>query len=459
MSADLVLRNAQVVMPHGVMAGGVAVKDGRIVSVSDDDSLPAAADSIDCGGRPLLPGMVDPHVHLGGAFPYEQNCRTECESAAAGGVTTILQYRRSNKSFLETFPGDLETARANMFLDSAFHLIISSLEQANEIPEYHRRFGIRSFKLYMGGYAPGNVIGLVALDDGVIWTAMEHIRELGPHAYCMVHAENQGLYLLLTDRMKATGRQDLAAFLESRPPHMEEEAIARAMRWAELTHCPLYVVHTTVASAIDMATEARLRGVDVTLETCPHYLTVDPLDPRLVRQGPAVGKVGPPMRDEATRERLWRGLRAGDITTVGTDHVPILKTGATVWEERPGFAGLATELPVMLTEGVLRGRMALEDVARVCALNPARVFGLAPRKGAIAVGADADLVVVDMQREVKVSAASTHSRYSSAYEELPLRGWPTLTIRRGEIVFRDGEVRGVPGTGMMLRPEAPAAQA
>jgi dihydroorotase-like cyclic amidohydrolase len=461
--ADLVLRNALVVTQQGVMRGGIAARDGRIVAIAEDDALPAADELIDCKGRPLLPGLVDPHVHLGGAFPYEQNCRTECESAAAGGVTTLIQYRRSTRykdgtkiletpSFLETFPRDLETAQANMFLDTAFHFIISTLEQANEIPVYAERFGVRSYKLYMGGYAVGNPIGLVAVDDGVIFRAMEHVRGLGDHAYVMVHAENQGLYLLLTERMKSSGRLDLGAFLESRPPFMEEEAIARAIRLADAARCPLYVVHTTVATAIDMAREARRRGQQVVLETCPHYLTLDAGDERLVRQGPAIGKVGPPSRDAAHREGLWRGIIEGQIQTIGTDHVPLLKTGATVWEERPGFAGLATMLPVMLTEGVLRGRIQLEKVAEVCALNPARTFGLAPRKGAITLGADADVVLVDLDREERVRPEMTHSRYTSAFEELPLRGWPILTVRRGEVIFRDGEVQARYGSGVVLRP-------
>jgi dihydroorotase-like cyclic amidohydrolase len=164
--------------------------------------------------------------------------------------------------------------------------------------------------------------------------------------------------------------------------------------------------------------------------------------------------VSPPLRDAIERENLWDAIGRGEVDLIGTDHVPILKTGATVWEERPGFAGLATMLPVLVTFGLLRGRLTPERLAALTSLNPARTFGIYPRKGAIAVGADADAVIVDVEREAPVAPEMTHSRYTSAFEGLPLRGWPVLTLRRGEIVFADGEVRLREGSGEVLRPGA-----
>jgi len=453
-NADLIIANARLVTPRGVIDGGAAIRDGRFIAIGDDDTLPDAERRIDARGRLVFPGLVDPHVHLGGAFPYEQNLVTECRSAAAGGVTTLLQYRRSPTTFAETFPGELETNRQKMGLDTAFHFIISSLEQAESIPEYAERWGVRSFKLYMGGYAPGNPIGLVPVDDGVLFRAMELIRELGPYAYCMVHAENQGLYMLLTERAHRSGRLDLSAYAMSHPAFIEEEAVARITWLGELARCAVYVVHTTTRAAIASAVAARHRGARVVIETCPHYLALTIDDARLLSQGPATGKVSPPLRDAAERDGLWDAIARGEIDLIGTDHVPILKTGATVWEERPGFAGLGTLLPVMITFGLLRGRLSPERLAELCALSPARTFGIAPRKGAIAVGADADAVIVDLEREAPVAPERTHSRYTSAFEGLPLRGWPVLTLRRGEVVFDDGEVHLREGSGEILRPGA-----
>jgi dihydroorotase-like cyclic amidohydrolase len=452
--ADLVIANARIVTPGGVVAGGAAISDGKFTAVGPADVLPDAETRIDARGRLVFPGLVDPHVHLGGAFPYEQNLETECLSAAAGGVTTLLQYRRSPTNFFETFPVELETNRQKMALDTAFHFIISSLEQAEGIPQYAQRWGVRSYKLYMGGYAPGNPIGLVAVDDGVFWRAMELVRELGPYAYVMCHAENQGLYLLMNTRAHDSGRTDLSAYAMSHPDFIEHEAVARLVWLGERTGCPVYVVHTTTGTAIETARSARKRGARVVIETCPHYLALTIDDARLASQGPAIGKVSPPLRESGDQAALWDAIAHGDVDLIGTDHVPILKTGATVWEERPGFAGLATLLPVLVTFGLLRGRLTPQRLAELTSLHPARTFGLAPRKGAIAVGADADAVIVDTEREVPVGPDVTHSRYTSAFEGLPLRGWPVLTLRRGEIVFSDGETRLRPGTGEILRPGA-----
>src|SRR5713101_3555649 len=286
--ADLLIANARLVTPRGVVEGGAAISDGKFVAIGAPETLPDAETRIDAKQRLVFPGLVDPHVHLGGAFPYEQNLVTESLSAAAGGITTLLQYRRSPSTFFETFPAELETNRRKMALDTAFHFIISSLEQAEGIPEYAARWGVRSYKLYMGGYAPGNPIGLVAVDDGVFYRSMELIRQLGPYAHCMCHAENQGLYLLFDHRAHESGRLDLSAYAMSHPDFIEHEAVARLIWLGERTRCPVYVVHTTTGAALETAKAARRRGARVTIETCPHYLALTIDDARLASQGPAI---------------------------------------------------------------------------------------------------------------------------------------------------------------------------
>ncbi|TDC62793.1 amidohydrolase [Actinomadura sp. GC306] len=452
MSADLALHNAELVTPKGRVHAGVAVRDGKIIAIGRDADLPAAAETIDCGGRPVLPGIVDPHVHLGGGVPYEELCETESVSAAIGGITTLLQYKRSATSLLDTFEKEREVAAAHSSFDTAFHFILNSMAQIEEIPQYAERFGVRSFKFYMGGYPEGNPIGLVTVSDADLYEAMARIRGLGPYARCMVHCEDDALVEHLTEQVKASGRNDLAAYTDSRPGFVEEQDILRAIWLAELQKSPLYIPHTTIGAGIDAAHAARERGADIVLETCPHYLALTIDDQRLAEQGAGVGKVAPALRGEEDRLRLWDGLRDGSIKTIGSDHVPLVKTGAALWEEKPGFAGLATMLPVVLTEGVLKGRIELEHVAAAMAENPARIFGLYPRKGAIAVGADADFVVVDLDTERVVGPDVTRSKYTSAFEGMALKGWPALTIRRGEVQLRDGEVSVRPGSGQVLRP-------
>jgi len=453
MTIDTIVTGGRVVSPHGVYEASIAVKDGRIAAIGDPDSLPAADNVIDATGKIILPGLIDPHVHLGGGRPLTEIFASETASAAIGGVTTVLQYRRSASTFLETFPAELEVAQTRMLVDTQFHFIISDMAQVNEIPRYAEEFGVTSFKFYMGGYEPGNPIGLVSVNDAVLYAAMEQIRELGPYGWCMVHCEDDSLVCHLTAKVKESGRDDLAAYNESRPDFVEEQDLLRAIWLADLQECALYVPHTTVGMAIDAAAESRRKGRTVVLETCPHYLALAQDDPRLAASG--VGKVAPALRSSEHVAELWRGLREGWISTIGSDHVPIAKTGKPIWDEAPGFAGLATMLPVILTEGVLKGRITLEKVAETMAYNPARLFGLYPTKGALQVGSDADLVLVDMEREQTVGPEITQSEFPSAFEGVPLRGWPTLTMRRGEVIFADGEVLAAPGSGHVVEKPKP----
>ena len=455
MRVDTIIARGSVVTPHGTVEAAVAIADGKIVAVGTEESLPEATNRIDATGKFVLPGLVDPHVHLGGGRPLSEIFASETASAAIGGVTTVLQYRRSPSTFFETFPAELEIAQTRMLIDTQFHFIISTMEQVEEIPRYAEEFGVTSFKFYMGGYPPGNPIGLVSVNDAVLYAAMEKIRDLGPHAWTMVHCEDDSLVCHLTEKVKARGGNDLAAYTESRPDFVEEQDLLRAIWLADLQECPLYVPHTTVGMAVEAAAESRQKGRVVVLETCPHYLALTADDPRLSTEGSGVGKVAPALRSHEHQVELWRGLREGWISTIGSDHVPIAKTGKSMWEEAPGFAGLATMLPVVLTEGVLKGRITMEKVAETMAYNPARLFGLLPRKGAIQIGYDADIAIVDMETEKIVGPDVTQSEFMSAFEGVRLRGWPTLTMRRGEVIYRDGEVLAQPGSGQVIEKPAP----
>lgn len=448
--ADLSLKNTRLVTAWGVQQAGVAIENGRIVAIGSDSELPNSEQEIDCRGLLLFPGVFDPHVHLGGRTPYEDNIVTETRSAAAGGVTTFLQYLRSPDPDYNVVTERISIAAERTLVDTGFHFIVSGLDQAKDIKQFSERFGIVSFKFYMGGYSPGNPIGIVTADDGVLYAGMERIRDLGPQSFCMVHAEDHPLVEMFTKEIKETGRSDLQAYTDSRPHFVEEQDILRAIWMAELLNCRLYIPHVTIGAAIEAAIAANKRGAHIVLETCPHYLGLTADHPAFAGERAGIGKVSPPLRDSVNQERLWEGLVKGQISTIGSDHVPIEKSGDALWEERPGFAGMATLLPVMLSEGVLKGRVGLEKVAEVTSLNPAKVFGYYPQKGNVAVGADADFVLVDLDKEQRVDSKSTHSQFTSAFDGLKLKGWPVMTIRRGEIIFRDGEVLAKPGSGQVV---------
>ncbi len=382
MQADLVLQGGRVVTHAGEFHGGVAVRDGKIVALGADGELPPAARTVDLDGRVLMPGVVDPHCHLGVNYDYDDDMRTETAAAAAGGVTTVLLFiRNPNGSYVPFYWDRRQRGEQNAVIDFGFHFGIQREDHIPDIPRVAAETGVQSFKCHMG-YEPGNPIGIVSSTDAWVFGAMREAVKL-PRGVVSVHCENTELAYLMKKEMMATGRQDLPAYTESRPAFVEEEAIGRVIKLAEITGCPLYIVHTSVGAGPRMAAEARARGVDVTMETCPHYLTRTAYDPDLG----ATAKISPPLRDQENQDGLWQGLLAGQIDTLGTDHVPFQKNGGDLWSEKPGVVSFAWELPLMLHFGVHERGLPLTQLVRMNSYNPARRFGLLGRKGVLSPSA------------------------------------------------------------------------
>ncbi len=433
MKADLVIRNARVVDFKDDYAGGVAVQDGRIVAAGLDDALPDGRRVIDAGGRVLMPGVVDTHCHLGVAFPYEEDMRTETAAAASGGLTTICLYARSKlPSYLPFYEERRTVGEQNSCVDFGLHFGIQREEHIHEVPKIAAETGVRSFKLYFG-YEPDNPIGIVPATDGWVYATMLKVARI-PGGVVSVHCENTAIASWLKQEMIASGRQDLGAYTESRPAFCEVETIRRMIFLAERTGCPLQLVHTSVGAGPDLAAEARAAGVDVTVETCPHYLLRTAYDPDLDMRA----KISPPLRDETEREWLWKGLLAGKVNSIGSDHVPFLpKRGEDLWKEFPGVVSFPWELPLLVTEGVLKRGLTLQQLSAVNAYRPARRFGLYPQKGSLEPGSDADLVLIDLDEERPVRHSG---KGTCIYEGRKLRGWPVLTAVRGRVVYEDGKV-------------------
>jgi dihydropyrimidinase len=264
----------------------------------------------------------------------------------------------------------------------------------------------------------------------------------------MVHPENVEVINRLRARLQAEGRNDLAAWTDSRPPFTEAENIRRALYLAEQVGCDVYIPHLSSSQALDAVIEHRARRTtSVTVETCPHYLT------HTKHSGcGTLAKVNPPLREAADNERLWRAIASGEVDTMGTDHCAVTRDtkGPDIWRAVPGFPGMATLLPALL-QGVNDGFLSPLRVAEVASANTARAFGLFPRKGVIAVGSDADLAIVDLARTRQVTAGTLQSRSDfSIYDGQQLRGWPVVTMRRGAIAMRDGEVLARAGSGRYL---------
>lgn len=432
MKADLVIRNARVVRHDGEFHGGIAVVDGTIVALGADTMLPDAARTIDAQGHVLMPGVIDTHCHMGFQYPYDDDLQTETPLAAIGGVTSALDYTPLvDADYLAFFREKQRQIAAHSAIDWGFHFIIQREVDVSRLHEIAGDTGVRSFKFYFG-YEPDNAIGIVPATDGWIYGAMRSLAAL-PGGVINVHCENTAIGTWLEREIRPTGRQDLGAYQESRPNFVEEETIRRMIFLAEVTGCPLHVVHTTIGAGVRLGVEARARGVDVTIETCPHYLTRTSYDADLDMRA----KICPPLRDTVEQEGLWRGMRDGGIFSLGTDHVPFRpKKGHDLWTESPGAVGFQWELPLMLHFGVHQRGVPLTRLVEMNSWNPAHRFGLAPRKGTLQVGADADFVLVDLDLERQV----THSgKGHCIYEGWTLKGWPVLTILRGAVIAENGK--------------------
>jgi len=433
MSVDLVIRNARVVRHDGEFHGGVAVKDGKIVLTGADSALPKGHREIDAGGRVLMPGVVDPHCHLGVKYPYAEDMRTEMAAAASGGVTTALLYIRNLKpSYLPFYEERKAIGEDNSIIDFGFHFGIQREEHIAEIPEIVAKTGVRSFKCYFG-YEPDNPIGIVPATDGWVYAAMRILAKI-PGGVINVHCENTQIASWMKNEIKATGRQDLGAYTESRPAFCEVETIRRMIFLAERTGCSLHLVHTSVGMGPVLAAEAQARGVHVTVETCQHYLTRTAYDSDLDMRA----KISPPLRDKEEQDGLWRGILNGSVYSLGTDHVPFLpKKLEDLWTELPGVVSFPWELPLMLHFGVHQRGLPLSRLVQLNSANPARRFGLWPRKGNIEVGFDADLVLVDLD---EVRTVHHTGKGTCIYEGWKLKGWPVLTVSRGAVVYENGQV-------------------
>ena len=433
MKADLTIKNARVVDHTGEFFGGIAVKDGKILTAGANEGLPQATRTIDAESRCLMPGVVDTHCHLGVAYPFAEDMRSETEQAMRGGLTTIFLYIRNKEpSYLSFYDERRLLGEANAGIDFGFHFGIQREEHIHEIPKIVEHTGVQSFKLYFG-YEPDNPIGIVPATDGWVYATMRSVAKL-PNGVVSVHCENTAIARWIKQEIILTNRQDLGAYTESRPAFCEEETIKRMIFLAEKTGCPLQLVHTSVAAGPQLAASARALGLDVTVETCPHYLTRTAYDKDL----DMTAKISPPLRDKVQQDGLWEGLLAGKVNSIGSDHVPFLpKKGEDLWAEFPGVVSFPWELPLLITHGVIRRGMSLQQLVAINAYGPAKRFGYYPQKGSLEPGTDADVVLVDLDEERLVQ----HEGHGTCiYEGMALRGWPVITVANGRVVFENGSI-------------------
>jgi allantoinase len=451
---DLMIRGGRVVTPSGVISADVAVTGGHIAAVGLDLSSMAAAEEVDAVGLHVFPGGIDSHVH------FNEPGRTEWETVAtgsaalaSGGYTAFVDMPLNSQPVTvdgESFDLKLEAATASSVVDFGLWggLVPGSLEYLGELGER----GVMGFKAFM---CLSGIDEFPAADDYTLYQGMRRIARLG--SILMLHAEAPGIVDVLARQAVAEGRTGPRDFIRSRPAVAESEAISRAIFWAEETACPIHIVHVSTARGVLMVREAQGRGVDVTCETCPHYLFFTEED--IERLG-GVGKCTPPFRSAADRDALWRLLVDGTLPMVVSDHSPSsldLKQGDDFFRLWGGISGCQSTRLLLLAAGPGRG-LDLTAVAAVTARNEARRFGL-PGKGEIAVGFDADLWLVDLSYQGVVRAEELLYRNPfSVHEGQPIRGRTVRTVVRGQTVFANGQVVSEP-VGRLIKPSRAALPA
>jgi len=452
---DLIVRGGTIVDPvDGVYPGDVAVQDGRIAAILAPGMEATAREAVSAAGRYVFPGLVEPHTHLGYARGFADDIFSESGSAAIGGVTTVMSFHRHYQNAqpkpYDDFPELVDVINTRAHVDMSLHFGILAETQAAELEKYID-LGVSSFKFYMAYRgADGKTTGMVnECDDGILF---EGFTKIGRHAHAKaaVHCENTEIISRYTRRVKEQGRDGLAAWNAARPAFAEAEHVRRAAFFAELTNCGLYYVHIGATEGLEEALLHKRRYDRLTIETCIHYLTVCEDDDHIGN----LAKVTPPVRTAADRERLWQGLADGEIGIVATDHCAVFraKKAGDIWKASPGFPGMATMLPVMLHEGHHKRGLSLQRIAQVTSMNAAQAYNMYPRKGAIRVGSDADLAVVDLGLERKVDPAELGSASDFSLQEgQTLKGWPVLTLSRGVVVARDGKLVGKPGHGQFIK--------
>jgi dihydropyrimidinase len=450
---DLLVRGGTLVVPGvGTFTADVGISKGQIVAIGDD--LGPAEDILDARGKLVLPGIFDPHTHIGNERSFEEEAETETRAAILGGVTTIGIFLRSLKdSYFDHLPSFRAAMDTRSYVDSVFHPQIFTPEQIKEIPAYAEEYGIRSFKFYMSGM-PGIVNSIT---DDLLLEGFRTVAGLGPDAIACVHCETGALVDQARNSLKERKPEGtLADWAEAHPPEAEALAIQTALYLAKTANAHLYVVHVSSREGLNMVRRARREGARVTAETMTPYLSLNSSD-----ENGFLVKMVPPIRAKEHGDALWEGLIEGTINTIGTDNTSRTRgtkqPGAGLHGARPGYPVLGTHLPSMLHYSRLRG-VPLEMMIDAATRAPAKVYGIYPQKGTISIGSDADLVVVDpdLERVVRAEDLNGMSDFSP-FEGKTLRGWPIATIKAGEIIARDGRIVAM-ANGRYL-PRKPAGHA
>lgn len=435
---DIALINGSIVFPGDkTVKSNLLIKDGIIMAITNDCNITAKR-TIDVNGKYILPGIVDPHVHLGLFASMSEDIELETVSALKGGITTAGCYFSAEKSHFDQALEVEEIVNAKSSIDIFPHMVINNNIQVNEIRDYVEYLGVTSFKLYMNG-----IPGLITdVDDGFIIDVFEELKKVDKKCIVCVHTENRDIVRRATKKIfeEKGNNATIVDWSDTHPDIAEEEACIRISYLAEKHKTNIYLVHISTALAINRLRKIIHYNPFVKIETTSPYLTITK---HSVKNNTI--KMEPPFRNLSDVEELWNAVEDSIVDSIGTDNVTMTmsekKVNSSIWEVVPGYPALETHLAILLHEGVIKRGLPIEKIIEKITKNPAETFGIYPQKGTIAPGGDADLVVVDMNtsRKIKSSDLSTRSDFS-IYEGTVVNCWPVMTIKSGKVVVEKGVV-------------------
>jgi dihydropyrimidinase len=451
----LLIRGGTVVTAADLYRGDVLVVDERIAAIGT--SLEGAADrTLDASGKYVLPGGIDVHTHLDmpfGGTTSADDFESGTIAAAHGGTTSIVDFaiQYKGQTLRQAWEAWMKKAEGKAAIDYGFHMIITDLpESVEKEMDGMVSEGITSFKLFMA------YRGVLMLDDGSIFRAL--LRTAGNGATICMHAENGDVIDVLVRRALAEGKTEPKYHALTRPARAEAEATHRAIALAEMAGVPIYIVHLSAAEALEMVTAARDRGLPAYAETCPQYLFLSYANYEEPGFEGAKYVMSPPLRAKGNEEKLWRGLAGNDLQAVSTDHCPFCmkeqkELGRGDFSKIPnGAPGIETRLSLLFDGGVVGKRISLNRFVELTSTSPAKIFGLFPKKGTIAPGSDADIVIFDPKKKHTLSAKTHHRRVDyNPYEGREVTGQAETVLSRGKVIVENGRFTGKPGSGSFLK--------
>jgi len=430
----LLLKGGHCLIPHqGIFPLDVKIQGSKIESVGENLSDSRAL-TVEVRGKVVIPGVIDPHVHLGIFTDFDTEIVTETRSALLNGVTTLGLYLGGKDPYLGKLDEIIAKIEKKSLCDIFIHLVILNRRQLEEVPVYYSRYGITSFKTYMCG-----IPGLIPeVEDDFLLDLMEKVSSLGPDAILNIHAENYRIVQRETEKLKKAHplSESLAEWERSHPAFAEAEAIQRAAFLSKETAARIYFVHVSSEKGIQSARELKQKNKNLFFETSSPYLTLD-----LEQDLDLLYKMVPPIRSREDQKALWDGLADDTVDTIGSDHTPMSsgqkKTSINLWDVPPGYPAVGTHLPSLLDRAAGNG-LPLARLVEKMSASPAKIFGLYPGKGTLLPGSDADLVIVDpsLKKEATPQAAASRSDYC-LHQGRMLKGWPVAVIKSGQWLTPD----------------------